>query len=71
MHFNVDELSEQFVARMPNVSLQVECKKQHTVEDMSNLFDILIGNVDNNGDNNAVYTANNLNQTRDHCFYAF
>ena len=46
---NATQLCEQFVASMPNVSLQVECKKQHTVEDMSNLFDILIGKVDNNG----------------------
>ena len=58
VHFNVDELSEQFVARMPNVSLQVECKKQHTVEDQSKLHDLLNGNVDNNG----VYNSNELNR---------
>ena len=57
---NVDELSEQFVARMPNVSLQIECKKQHTVEDQSKLHDLLNGNVDNNG----VYNSNELNRQK-------
>ena len=57
---NATQLCEQFVASMPNVSLQVECKKQHTVEDMSNLFDILIGNVENDGS----YDANKLNRQK-------
>ena len=51
---NVDELSEQFVARMP------KCKKQHTVEDQSKLHDLLNGNVDNNG----VYNSNELNRQK-------
>ena len=48
------------MARMPNVSLQIECKKQHTVEDQSKLHDLLNGNVDNNG----VYNSNELNRQK-------